>query len=193
MRTVTTGGTLRLADGRTMQVQEIEQIGPRYELVECQVPDTRWSTRDDHGHQHRWYVPADNRQGDPVVPTATRSRQHVDCDGTCSNWDCDGYTIDVWNCVACGDQIEPRHGPGTAQILVEDQRIEFETVGEPDPDVSLLVGVEASLEFPVGVGEMVTVTGRVWEDGDREVTWTSGISAGALERRRFTFRETETR
>lgn len=70
-------------------------------------PDPSWSTVDEAGHFHA-------RSTDGTYPTLDRKSEHRDCDGgdgSCDD-DCEGYSVTVWSCRACGEWIEPGMIPG---------------------------------------------------------------------------------
>jgi hypothetical protein len=98
--------TISLRDGAQHKVVEMSQTSDVVTYSSClaQRPDTMWRGVDAHGHEHRWMV--DDEHWD--IPTCVSREEHVPCDGSCGNWDCEGYDITVWECAVCGDRVEPR-------------------------------------------------------------------------------------
>lgn len=74
------------------------------------LPDPKWRFIDSHGHEHRWAETGRDR-GPDALPTLVQTYRHVECDGSCGNWDCDGYDLPVWHCRECGDEVEPGFKP----------------------------------------------------------------------------------
>lgn len=102
---------ISLDDGPSLRVIEERTEGPEYDYIRSRdavMPDPNWVFVDSYGHEHRW-ASTDRRDGGrpEALPSLVRTFRHVDCDGTCPNWDCDGYDVPEWHCVLCGDQVEP--------------------------------------------------------------------------------------
>jgi hypothetical protein len=75
--------------------------------AECEViwsraarPDPGWSSTDARGHFHAY-------DSDGKLPTLVASNRQIPCDGSCRNWDCDGYSERVHQCALCGEQVQP--------------------------------------------------------------------------------------
>lgn len=110
-QTLDAGSTITLDNGQPATVLEYTIDGPDIEWVRVDgavMPDPNWVFVDSYGHEHRWEH-ADRRDlsRPEALPTLNRSYVHIDCDGTCGNWDCDGYDDPVWHCILCGDEVTP--------------------------------------------------------------------------------------
>jgi hypothetical protein len=71
-------------------------------------PNTSWRYTDENGHQHRW-----KRNDDDTwrVTKSTTRTEHVPCDGSCGDPDCDGWDLTVYECSKCGERLEPGWSP----------------------------------------------------------------------------------
>lgn len=107
--------TLSLDDNPPVTVDTWTSTGPQIKYVRsllAVLQDPSWSHTDSNGHIHRWVLTRREALRNPEsLPTLVASQRHIDCDGTCGNWDCGGYTITVWHCVTCGEQVEPGYIP----------------------------------------------------------------------------------
>lgn len=173
-----TGGTLTI-EGTELHVVELEDVAPDTKTLDCQLPDERWSYTDAHGHLHRWWLRADQPKGrkerEPQAPTLVKTYEHVECDGTCGNWDCEGYSIPVWHCVACGEQVEPKFRPGTTTIETSSGYWLVTVEGEPfGPGEG-----PAVLLYPSGPGQMMRMTGQA-----RQLSHVRHCESGIDDRRR---------
>ena len=103
---------LELADGSRFPARVNREVEvKRVRSDRAVLPDPRWTLTDPSGHPHRWDLSDKN---EPKLPTLRREDRHVECDGSCgSQWDCDGYDIDVYFCRECGAEIEPQYIPDT--------------------------------------------------------------------------------
>lgn len=181
---ITTGGTLTIGDTE-LHVEDVEFVGPKWQWFDVQEPDPAWRHTDSEGHEHRWMAPLGDSKSDGELPTAVRSVRRIECDGSCGNWDCDGYDEPVWHCRVCGDEIAPGRRPSQRSSVVEAGYLLVQTMSPARraiPSVSNVRGTPASIVWPSGPGQMTNYTGRAWEQLDGEVTIDS---RGATERRSF--------
>src|SRR5688500_4371492 len=86
---------ISLNGGPALRVIEQRTDGPEFTYARSAgavMPDPAWMFVDSYGHEHRWASTERRDGGRPeALPSLNRSFRHIECDGTCPNWDCDGY------------------------------------------------------------------------------------------------------
>jgi hypothetical protein len=109
-------------------INEIEYVGPEYRTVRSDTamkPDPKWHFEDRNGHRHFWNgkdvytrLTTELWVGGEITTKVTtgfqravKRRETVHCDGTCGNYDCDGWSRWAWNCRQCGALIKPGYIP----------------------------------------------------------------------------------
>lgn len=120
--------TIRLAGGEPLPVTswEIHRDVDMVRSLYASLPDRAWSYTDEHGHEHRWLLPAQattaalrKADQDEALPTLVRTYEHHGCGGDpCDDEDCEGYTVTVWRCRECRDVVEPGREPDTEAMDV---------------------------------------------------------------------------
>lgn len=81
---------------------ETEQI--TIESCTATRPDLRWERVDRAGHFHAY-------SSDGTLPTLEARDEQMPCPGGCDDPGCDGYTVTHYQCVICGEEIEPERVP----------------------------------------------------------------------------------
>jgi hypothetical protein len=119
---------LELADGTRYPAEAERRVEVERIRANAVLPAPRWVAIDPAGHEHRWV--------DGALPTLRADKRHVPCDGTCGNWDCDGYPETVHHCRECGAAVEPGYIPdtfarevGLAVAETIDYEVRFEAPG----------------------------------------------------------------
>jgi hypothetical protein len=158
----TIGGTL-IIDGVALHALDLEHVAPEKVTLDCQVPDDDWKDTDTAGHTHRWW--RSPKVEDPQLPTLTETVEHRDCDGGCGDEGCEGYTISVWRCIACDEQVKPGFRLGTTTVETTSAHWEIETVedGCTGPVQVDRTRRAATVSWPSGPGQMATMTGEAVE------------------------------
>lgn len=105
-----TESTISFDGGRALVLRELIQKSTpvEYWSTTATKPDSSWRYTDENGHKHRW------KRGDDDTWRVTKSTtriEHVPCNGSCGNWDCDGYDITVYECSECGERLKPGSVP----------------------------------------------------------------------------------
>lgn len=149
--------TISLRDGKPHKVVEMSQTSEPityYSLLSTR-PDTSWRGVDAHDHEHRWV--RDGESGD--TPTCTSHEEHVPCDGSCGNWDCEGYDITVWECRDCGDRVEPGTSPDNGLKTLPGPSRMSVTIAGKDADDKLGESVGKAVPFVLYRGREVQARG----------------------------------
>ena len=114
-------------------------------------PDPAWVEQHE-GHEHRWTKEGQRH----VVAHARRVLRHIPCDGSCGNWDCEGYTVPRWLCVHDGTDVAPGTTAARPRHVVTAETITLYVTspeGQPIPATFGPGRVEQTIE---GDGESVT-------------------------------------
>lgn len=113
-------------------------------------PDPGWSSTDARGHFHAY-------DSDGSLPTLKASDNPIPCDGSCRNWDCDGYTERVYRCSLCDEPVVPRtverdhpEVAGTTYTATVSGPVELFDVLAPDDSLSLSWPGGFALVHPTG-------------------------------------------
>lgn len=158
------GGTMRLDDGTTIQLVGVEWVAPEVQYLDEQVPDPAWEYTDTNGHAHRWWWAGGQRQGDhkaAQTPTLALATRHVDCDGACWNFDCDGYDVVYRTCIVCGDEVEPGTRAGT--VTVETSAAHWSLLTEETSMPRTPAVGRACVQWPSGPGQLMVMNGQATE------------------------------
>lgn len=104
------GTTARVDGGPLMPCQlEIDQESQVFTDDSPRL-NPGWTYRDGKGHEH--YASGDE------LPTLFRWTEEVPCDGSCSNWDCEGYSVTSLWCPLCGEHITPTYSRMPRKIVI---------------------------------------------------------------------------
>lgn len=109
---VSHAGVALTVNDRSIPVVEFEREMPDVEYVRsisASLPDPGWSVYDSHGHLHQWARAGREAMGrKDSLPTLVGLSRQMPCNGACGGA-CggEGYTITVYHCAMCGDEVEP--------------------------------------------------------------------------------------
>jgi hypothetical protein len=108
-------------------------------------PDMAWEFVDAFGHYHAWSQEADN-----PLPTLRGRIRHVECVGHGADGeDCEGYDVTVYDCVICGQPVEPKTITYTSPFRETAPGRKHWTV-QVDSDVPLAHGTLYSVRVSIG-------------------------------------------
>lgn len=185
MNTVVQQAEIIINDGDTPWPCEVtvEQERINVSSERAVKPDAKWTHTDGNGHFHAF---ATNGE----LPTLNRETVPAPCDGSCGGvCNGEGYTVDRYTCLLCGEEVEPRYVPDMAarspdaSILGRKSAVVIVTSTVPIGSLNDRVTVRIRTGEPLDTAELFGVARIVAVEGSSDHIWVTTIAPRSLESR----------